>query len=120
MCMEIQRLEAILGSFTDIWIVGGGSKSFIWCQMFADVLNRPVHVCNTSEVGCRGAAICAGVALGFLEEAKDLKAPEEKCEYVPCSGKHSFYMEQGELYRELNNLCAEIWKKQNQLNKTNK
>lgn len=48
-------------------MVGGGAKSNIWCQIHADVLNRPIRqVRDPIEVNVRGAALLASVALGYL------------------------------------------------------
>jgi xylulokinase len=48
-------------------LVGGGAKSNIWCQIYADVLNRPIQqVKDPVEVNVRGAALLASAALGYL------------------------------------------------------
>ncbi len=48
-------------------MVGGGAKSNIWCQIHADVLDRPIRqVRDPLEVNVRGAALLASVALGYL------------------------------------------------------
>jgi len=48
-------------------MVGGGAKSSIWCQIHADVLDRPIRqVKDPLEVNVRGAALLASVALGYL------------------------------------------------------
>jgi xylulokinase len=48
-------------------MVGGGAKSSIWCQIHADVLNRPIRqVKDPVEVNVRGAALLASAALGYL------------------------------------------------------
>jgi len=49
-------------------MVGGGAKSNIWCQIHADVLNRPIRqVKDPIEVNVRGAALLASAALGYLK-----------------------------------------------------
>jgi xylulokinase len=56
-----QRVEVI-------HMAGGGAKSNIWCQIQADVLNRPIRqVKDPSEVNVRGAALLASAALGYLQ-----------------------------------------------------
>lgn len=45
-------------------LTGGGARSDIWCQMFADALRLPVEVPDTEEAGARGAAVLAGVGVG--------------------------------------------------------
>lgn len=42
-------------------LAGGGSRSPVWAQMFADSLQTPVEVLASRETGALGAAICAGV-----------------------------------------------------------
>lgn len=49
-------------------IVGGGAKSTVWCQIFADVMNLPIRqVKDPIEVNVRGAAFIAAEALGLLK-----------------------------------------------------
>jgi xylulokinase len=49
--------------------VGGGAKSEIWCQILADVLGRSVHVVAApGDAAARGAAIIAGVGLGWYAD----------------------------------------------------
>ena len=53
---------------TAINMVGGGAKSDIWCQIHADVLNRPIRqVQDPIEVNVRGAALLACAALGTMK-----------------------------------------------------
>jgi len=48
-------------------MVGGGAKSEIWCQIHADVLDRPIRqMKDPIEVNVRGAALLASAALGYL------------------------------------------------------
>lgn len=49
---------------TEVRLTGGGAKSKIWAQMFADVTNLPVIIPSSSETGALGAMICASVASG--------------------------------------------------------
>ncbi|NOT03468.1 MAG: xylulose kinase [Anaerolineales bacterium] len=53
---------------TALNIVGGGAKSNIWCQIHADVLNRPIRqVKDPIEANVRGAALLALASLGYLK-----------------------------------------------------
>lgn len=49
-------------------LVGGAAKSPIWCQLLADVFERPVELLQTSETGCLGAALYAGTAVGVYPD----------------------------------------------------
>jgi L-xylulokinase len=56
----------------DIRLTGGGSRSPIWCQMYADALGVPVQATEAEEAGALGAALFAGVGTGVwgsLQEA---------------------------------------------------
>ena len=55
-------------------IAGGAAKSDVWVQMFADVLQLPIEVTRSEELGAMGAAICAGVAVGMFESYGDAVA----------------------------------------------
>jgi xylulokinase len=48
-------------------IIGGGANSNVWCQIFADVLDRKIkQVKNPIQANARGAAFIASVGLGYL------------------------------------------------------
>jgi xylulokinase len=50
-----------------IRFVGGGARSDVWCQIFADVLDRTIEqVADPVHASARGAAMLAAVALGDL------------------------------------------------------
>ena len=51
-----------------IWISGGGSKSDVFMQIFADVLNIPVLRPGENGSAGLGAAICAAVGLGLYPD----------------------------------------------------
>ncbi len=48
-------------------MIGGGAKSNVWCQIFADVLDRTIQqVKDPLLANVRGAAFLASVSLGYL------------------------------------------------------
>ena len=48
-------------------MIGGGANSNIWCQIFADVLNRSIkQVKDPIQANLRGAAFLASISLGYL------------------------------------------------------
>jgi xylulokinase len=48
-------------------IIGGGANSDIWCQIHADVFNRPIRqVADPILANARGSAYIAAVALGEM------------------------------------------------------
>lgn len=53
--------------FEHLTFVGGGARSALWCQIMADVLDRPIRQAAAPVLAnVRGAALAASVALGHL------------------------------------------------------
>ena len=59
-----------------IVVTGGGSKSSNWMQMFADVLEVPLVLARTPEVGARGAVLAGAEARGETLDVERWTAPE--------------------------------------------
>lgn len=57
-----------------IRVTGGAAKSPLWCQMMADIFKRPIHILQTSETGCLGAALYAGIGVGAYKDCKEAAA----------------------------------------------
>lgn len=48
-------------------MIGGGARSAIWCQIYADVLDRTIRqVQDPIQANVRGAAVVAAVAMGYM------------------------------------------------------
>jgi xylulokinase len=79
-------------------IVGGGAKSNIWCQIHADVLNRPIRqMKDPLEVNVRGAAMLASAALGYLRYGDIASSVPVAKTYMPNPDHRQIY---DELFRE--------------------
>ena len=75
-----------------IAIVGGGAKSDVWCQIFADVLDRPVRqVKDPIQANVRGAAFIASVGMGFISFRDISGYMEYRATYVPRPETRSVY-----------------------------
>lgn len=72
---DILNAQAAAGIEAEtIRLVGGAAKSPFWSQMLADIFQKPIEVLRTSEAGCLGAAMYAGVGAGLFgscQEAAD-------------------------------------------------
>lgn len=61
---HLERLQAAGLRFTSARLTGGAARSLFWGHLFADTLGLPVEVPHGREIGARGVALCAGVAVG--------------------------------------------------------
>ena len=92
--LDIVNAERAAGiPLSSIRIVGGAAKSDFWCQLFADIIQVPFEVVNTTETGCLGAAMYAGIALGIYESCRDAvkKAVTVSKVFYPDEGKAEEY-----------------------------
>ncbi len=75
-------------------MVGGGAKSDIWCQIHADILNRPIRqMKDPIEVNVRGAALLASAALGYLNYGEIGEHVAVDKTYTPNPGNRKIYDE---------------------------
>jgi xylulokinase len=92
-------VEGLIGKRVEaVNMVGGGAKSDIWCQIHADVMNRPIRqMKDPIEVNVRGAALLASAALGHVHyEDIASRVPVAKT-YMPNPEHRKTY---DELFRE--------------------
>ena len=67
-CEHICRSGLALSS---IIATGGGAKSGVWCQMYANITGLPVKIPAEKEAACLGAAMIAAVADGRFKSYED-------------------------------------------------
>ena len=63
-----QLIEAQEQAFKEYVILGGGSKSDLWCEIMSDVTGLPVVRSATAEATCLGAGILAAAASGWYQD----------------------------------------------------
>lgn len=83
---HFEMVKELLGTTPkEIVFANGASKSKLWCQIIADVLNIKVKVPKVKEATALGAAICAGVGAGIYEsiEAASASLVGWDKEYLP-------------------------------------
>ena len=96
-------VESFIGRpFEAIRFIGGGAKSELWCQIFADVLDRPIdRVDDPLSANVRGAAFVAAVGLGKLEvEDIPSRVPIQK-RYHPGQDNRAIYDELFKAFLEI-------------------
>jgi xylulokinase len=83
-------------------MVGGGAKSGIWCQVFADVLGRPIRqVKEPIYANVRGAGFLGALALGLLDRDQISERIQIAQTYHPDPANRSVY---DRLFKEFLNL----------------
>jgi len=94
--------------------VGGGAKSRVWCQIFADVMNITIRqVKDPIEVNAKGAAFIAAEALGLLKFEELESRVEFESIYTPDPKNRAIYDKIfGEFVRYYNQ-TKEIYKRLN-------
>lgn len=96
-CFEMRDIldmkETLAGKIKNIRLGGGVAKSPMWCQMFADVFQKPVEVTEVQEMGCLGAAMCAGIGAGIYKDPSDAieKCVRLKRTYAPNAARVDAY-----------------------------
>ncbi len=106
--------KALRRKLDAINIIGGGASSTVWCQIFADVLDRTVHqVKDPIQANARGAALIASVGMGFIGFENIPQHTEYQNTYYPVQEHRtiydeyfrefvSFYKRNRRMYRRLN------------------
>lgn len=70
----LESLEKLYHRVEYIRAIGGGAKSRLWCQIFSDIIGRPVQqVADPQLANAKGVALLASLALGYIQNFSDIK-----------------------------------------------
>ncbi len=99
------------------YLTGGGSASPVWCQILADCTGNMMRVAAGAELGARGAAMNAGVAVGLFADHKAAVQQMVRIEreYKPDVDKKVRYDELYKLYRDLIKAVWPVWKQSGEI-----
>lgn len=107
------QLERLLAGAAPAFarMIGGGARSPVWAQMFADVLELPIEVPRGREIGARGAALSAGIGVGAYADAADAVARAVSIErrYTPDPAASARYRAGYAAYAELAQAMRQPW-----------
>ena len=102
--LELMRTVGVTG-FDEIRATGGGSKSALWRQILADVLEMPVMTTTSSEGAAQGAAMLAATGAGWFADVQDacrtLVTLGERVEPAPADVYRERYAQYRSLYPAL-------------------
>jgi xylulokinase len=95
----------------EIIVTGGPSKSDLWCQIMADVMNKTIVVVNAPEAAPFGDAILAGVGTGVFESFEDVaeKFITRVKNYEPIEKNHRMYEEMFKVYQGIYSSTIELF-----------
>lgn len=96
-----------------IRLAGGVTKSEVWVQMFADILQIPIDVVEDKEIGAQGAAMVAGIAAGIYKDYKEaidrtVKITKQIKPRLECKDT---YEEKYEIYCQIIEGLSSTWKR---------
>lgn len=110
-CVDVFRDMGV--NISDMMICGGGGRSALWRQMFADMYACPVSTIKSEQGGALGAAILAGVGVGIYKDLESAcqKLILKKATHQPDKTRGEAYQKYYKLYKELYITLYESYKK---------
>jgi len=108
---HIEVLRSAGVQFNSAVLSGGGSRSPVWPQMFADGLGVPVTVAEAQETGALGAAIGAarGVGLFANYEAGIAAMTRSRASFTPDAEMQSHFDQRYSRYLQLSEAMKSLW-----------
>lgn len=110
--LAIRDCYAAMGAAVhEIRLSGGGARSSIWGQIIADTVGAPVVIPEGTEFGTRGAALLAGVGIGWFDSIVDAAAAAVQIDrvYEPDLKLKPIYDENYALYCGLRDAMRPLW-----------
>jgi len=108
---HIEKLRKAGAQIDTARLAGGGSRSLVWSQMFADTLQVPMEVSDGNELGARGAALSAGIGAGIYRDYAE--AIQEAVSVVrvhePIPANTLLYLARYAEYDRLTKVMQEPW-----------
>jgi len=68
---NLETAATVGAEVTELYGVGGATRSEVWCQIKSDITGKPMHIPSISEGTTLGAAILAGKGVGVFREIAD-------------------------------------------------
>jgi sugar (pentulose or hexulose) kinase len=118
--LATQRLVEATGEPVDVFVaIGGGASSKLWCQIIADITDRPVVRAITQEASSLGAGIAAAVGAGlYADFASAAHAMTQGGEtLLPDPAQRDFHRELLALYVDLYPRLRDLYPRLAKLNR---
>lgn len=110
---HVETIRKAGATFDEAVLSGGGSRSRLWPQIFADVLGVPVSVSVSRETGALGAAIAAGTGVGLFADFTDGANAMVRVDrhYRPNSALAAHYHRRYALYKDIAEAMTPLWRR---------
>jgi L-xylulokinase len=114
---HLAKLRAAGALMEVVRLTGGGARSKVWTQIFADTLQLPMEIPQGIELGARGAALCAGIGAGVYKDHAEAVARAVRLErrQDPNSAATPFYLARYAEYQRLLDAMKGPWDHLSQL-----
>jgi xylulokinase len=100
---NLEYAELLSGPILEVRATGGPTRSTLWCQIIADVCNRPLSVLVGEGGAPLGNALLAGSGVGLIGDiaAAAENAAGARKHYAPDAGRHELYGRLFSVYKQL-------------------
>ena len=100
-----------------IVVCGGGAKSAVWCQIFADAVGMEITTIKGEELGARGVMMNNAVVQGIYSDYNEAvnKIVQVDKVYKPVPENHEQYLKFYDLYKDIRISLQDTWKKRAKL-----
>lgn len=93
--LHFEGVEAALQrEIEQLTLMGGGSRSDLWCQVIADITGKNIHRATIPEATAMGAGILAAVGVGIypnFQRANEAMTRPPETEFIPDQINHAQY-----------------------------
>lgn len=114
---HVEKLRKAGGQINTVRLAGGGSRSEVWSQMFADTIQVPMEISDGNELGARGVALAAGIGAGIYRNYAE--AIDEAVKVVrvhePIRANTPLYLARYAEYQRLVDVMQTPWEALNKL-----
>jgi L-xylulokinase len=116
---HLEKLRAAGAPMNVVRLSGGGARSQVWAQIFADTFQLPIEVPQGSEIGARGAALVAGIGVGIYNDYADAvrKAVQIARRHEPDTNATPHYLARYAEYQNLLQAMQESWDRLSKLSR---
>jgi xylulokinase len=101
-CLE-EAERSLPVPITEFIAMGGGTRSPLWCQLFADILQRPIVLAGSDEATALGAGVLAAVGAGLYASTAQAAAAmtQSGIRYEPRVNSRATYDALFSVYRQI-------------------